>query len=71
MVHLIKLTVPSEAGIDSTFKRKKAKCTELAAESWEVDWKPTIYSVEVGSCGYVGISAVCLLREAGVTEGKL
>ena len=70
-VHLIELTVPSEEGIEAAFERKKAKYSELAAECREAGWKATIYPVEVGCRGYVGQSATRLLRDAGVTGGKL
>lgn len=55
MVHLINLIVPSEEGIEAAFERKKAKYAELAAEYREVGWKTTIYPVEVGCPGYVGL----------------
>ncbi|XP_077382825.1 5-azacytidine-induced protein 2 isoform X1 [Festucalex cinctus] len=71
VVHLIELTVPAEGGIEAAFEHKKAKYSELAAECREVGWKTTIYPVEVGCRGYVGLSATRLLRDAGVTGGKL
>lgn len=70
-VHLIELTVPSEEGIEAAYERKKAKYSELAAECREAGWKSTIYPVEVGCRGYVGLSTTRLLRDAGVTGGKL
>ena len=70
-MHLIELTVPSEEGIEAAYERKKAKYSELDAESQEAGWKSTIYPVEVGSRGYMGLSPTCLLRDTGVTGGKL
>ena len=68
---LIELTVPWEEGIEAAFERKKTKYSDLAAECREAGWKTTIYPVEVGCRGFVGQSTTRLLRDAGVTGGKL
>jgi hypothetical protein len=70
-VHLIELTVPQEGGIEAAFERKKAKYSDLAAEYREAGWKATIYPVEVGCQGFQGLSTIRLLRDAGVTGGRL
>ena len=70
-VLFIELTVPMEDGIEATFERKKSNYSELAAECREEGWKTTIYPVEVGCRGFVGLSTTRLLREVGVTRGKL
>ena len=70
-VHLIELTVPMEEGIEAAFKRKKAKYSELAAECRNAGWKTTIYPVEVGCRGFVGLSTIRLLKDTGVTGGTL
>ncbi|RXN06597.1 hypothetical protein ROHU_032706 [Labeo rohita] len=70
-VHLIELTVPLEEGIEAAFERKKAKYSELAVECREAGWKTTSYPVEVGCRSFLGLSTIRLLREAGVTRGKL
>lgn len=70
-VLLIELTVPLEEGIEATFERKKTKYSELAAEYREAGWRTTIYPVEVGCRGFVGLSTTHLLRDTGVTGGKL
>ena len=71
VVHLIELTVPSEEEIECAFERKKAKYTELAAECREAGWKATIHPVEIGCRGYVGLSTIRLLKDAGVVGSKL
>lgn len=70
-IHLIELTVPLEEGIEAAFERKKARYSELAAECREAGWKTNIYPVEVGCRGFLGLSTIRLLREAGVTGGRL
>ena len=70
-VALIELTVPWEEGMEAAFERKKTKYTELAAECREAGWRTTIYPVEVGCRGFVGQSTTRLLRDTGVTGGKL
>ena len=70
-VHLIELTVPQEGGIESAFERKKAKYSELAPECREAGWKATIYPVEFGCRGFLGLSTTRLLRDAGLTGGRL
>ncbi|RXN29065.1 hypothetical protein ROHU_018794 [Labeo rohita] len=70
-VHLIELTGPLEEGMEAAFERKKAKYSELAVECREAGWKTTSYPVEVGCRGFLGLSTIRLLREAGVTGGKL
>ncbi|KAJ8364766.1 hypothetical protein SKAU_G00135970 [Synaphobranchus kaupii] len=70
-VLLIELTVPWEKGIEAAFEGKKTKYSELAAECREAGWKTTIYPVEIGCRGFVGMSTTRLLRDAGVTGGKL
>ncbi|KAG1932793.1 hypothetical protein F2P79_020826 [Pimephales promelas] len=69
--HLIELTVPLEEGIEAAFERKKAKYSELAAECREAGWKMTVHPVEVGCRGFLGVSTIHLLREAGVTGRRL
>lgn len=63
----IELTVPMQDGIEATLERKKAKCSELAAECREAGWETATYPVEGGCQGFVGLSATCLLRDAAVT----
>lgn len=70
-VALIELTVPTEEGIEAAFERKKAKYSELAAECREAGWKTTIYPVEVGCRGFMGLSTIRLLKDVGVTGGRL
>lgn len=70
-IHLIEFTVPLEEGIESAFERKKARYSELAAECREAGWKTNIYPVEVGCRGFLGLSTIRLLREAGVNGGRL
>ena len=70
-VHLIELTVPMEEGIEAAFERKKAKYSELAAECRDAGWNTTIYPVEVGCRGFVGLSTIRLLKDTGVTGGTL
>ena len=57
--------------MEAAYEHKKAKYSELAAECREAGWKTTIYPVEVGCRGYVGLSTIRLLRDAGVTRGDL
>lgn len=68
---LIELTVPMEEGIEAAFERKRGKYLELAAECLEVDWKISIYPVEVGFRGCMGLSTTRLLRDVGLTGGRL
>ncbi|TKS75818.1 hypothetical protein D9C73_010021 [Collichthys lucidus] len=70
-VLLIELTIPAEESIEAAFEQKKAKYSELAAECQMAGWKTTIYPVEVGCRGYVGLSTTRLLRDAGVPGGNL
>lgn len=70
-VLIIELTVPSEEGIEAAIERKKTMYSELAAEYRESGWKITIYTVKVGWRGFMGLSTTQLLRDAGVTRGKL
>ena len=51
--------------------RTMTKYSDLAAECREAGWKTTIYPVEVGCRCFVGQSTTRLLRDAGVTGGKL
>ena len=60
-----------EEGIEAAFERKKAKYSELAAECRNAGWKTTIYPVEMGCRGFVGLSTIRLLKETGVTGGTL
>lgn len=66
-VLLVELTIPWEAGIEAAWERKRLKYDDLAAECRDAGWKTIIYPVEVGCRGFVGTSAVHLLRELGVS----
>lgn len=68
---LVELTIPAEEGIEAAHGRKKAKYSEPAAECQEASWKTSIYPVEVGCRGYVGLSTTRLLKYVGVTGGNL
>lgn len=70
-VHIIELTVPQEERVKAAFEHKKAKYADLAAECQETGWRTNIFPVEVGCRGFVGLSTTRLLRETGVTGGKL
>lgn len=74
-VLLVELTIPAEEGIEegieAAHERIMAKYSELAAECREAGWKTSIYPVEIGCRGYVGLSTTRLLRDAGVTGGNL
>lgn len=70
-VLLIELTIPWEEGMTAAHERKRLKYAELAAECQEAGWKARVYPVEVGSRGFVGKTAVQLLRGAGVMGSNL
>ncbi len=57
--------------MEAAYECMKANYLELAAECRKAGWKTTIYLVEVGCRGYVGLSTTRLLREVGVTGGIL
>lgn len=67
----IELTIPWEEGMTTAHERKYLKYTELAAECQEAGWKARIHPVEVGCRGFVGRSAVQLLRDVGVAGANL
>ncbi len=64
---IIELTVPWEEGIPAAHEFKRLKYTDLAAECRDGGWTTTIHPVEVGCRGFVGKSAIQLLRAAGTT----
>lgn len=70
-VLLIELTIPWEEGMTAAHERKYLKYTELAAKCREAEWAARILPMEVGCRGFVGRSAVSLLRDVGVAGAKL
>lgn len=71
LVLLIELTIQWEAGVEAAWEPKRLKYSDLAEECRKAGWRTTIYLVEVGCCGFVGTSAVHLLREMGVCGASL
>lgn len=70
-VLIIELTVPWEEGIPTAHEFKRLKYTELAAACREAGWAASIHPVEVGCRGFVGRSAIQLLRAVGTTGASL
>ncbi|XP_016133791.1 nucleolar protein 10-like [Sinocyclocheilus grahami] len=70
-VLIIELTVPWEEGIPAAYEFKRLKYSDLVAECRDGGWTATILPVEVGCRGFVGKSAIQLLRAAGTTEVSL
>ncbi len=68
---IIELTVPWEEGIQAAHEFKRLKYSDLAVECREGGWTTTIHPVEVGCRGFVGKSAIQLLRAAGTTRISL
>ena len=70
-VLIIELTVPWEEGIPAAHELKRLKYTELAMECSETGWTASIHPVEVGCRGFVGRSALQLLRATGSSGARL
>lgn len=52
--------------MEAAWERKRLKYANLAAK-----WRTTIYLVEVGCRGFMGTSAVHLIRDLGVAGASL
>ncbi len=64
---IIELTVPWEEGIQAAHEFKRLKYSDLVAKCKDGGWTATIHPVEVGCRGFVGKSAIQLLRAARTT----
>lgn len=54
--------------MEAAWERKRLKYADLAREA---GWRTTIYPLEVGCRGFVGTSAVQLMRDLRVAGGSL
>jgi len=60
---MIELTVPWEDAVEEAYERKSLKCAEPAADVERLGWKAKICLVEVGCRGFVGRSAIKIIKD--------
>ena len=63
--------MPWEEGIPVAHEVKRSKYSDLAEECRRGGWSATVHPVEVGCRGFVGSSAIRLLRAVGMTGHSL
>lgn len=58
--------MPWEDAVEEAYGRKSLKCAEPAADMEQRGWKAKIYLVEVGCRGFVGRSAIKIIKDLGI-----
>lgn len=58
----VEFMMPMEEGIQAAFECKKDKYSKLVTECREARWRTTIYLVEVGCRGFMGLSTIHFLK---------
>jgi hypothetical protein len=70
VVVLIELTCPAEEGMFNAQLRKETKYSGLVDEINATEWKPKLFTLEVGARGLVGLSTHKTLVRLGFTSSQ-